>query len=208
MLLAMPRASSLLAPSHLRRGLHHRIRLFSTEELPASEATPDSPLLTEISRLEIRVGNIVSVSRHPTLEKIFVEQIDIGETEPRTICSGLVGYLEEVDLLGKPCVVLANLKPRDLEGVPSDGMVLCASSNNGVQLVTPPMGSSPGELLTVAGHKSAPEPAGNRAVKAWKKVGGNFAMVNGVATFNGKPSGVLQASLGTCTSAISNGPIS
>ena len=69
-------------------------------------------VFTELSRLEIRVGRIVDVSEHPTLDKIFVEQIDLGEEEPRTICSGLKGYLEKEDLQDKDCVVVCNLKPR------------------------------------------------------------------------------------------------
>jgi tRNA-binding EMAP/Myf-like protein len=86
-------------------------QLLSTRVISA--ATRRFAASTEVSKLEIRVGKIVKVDKHPTLAKIFVEQIDLGEAEgPRTICSGLQGFLTETDLLGASCIVLCNLKPR------------------------------------------------------------------------------------------------
>ena len=43
---------------------------------------------------------------------MFIEEVDVGEEEPRTICSGLVGYVDEASLQGRAVVVLANLKVR------------------------------------------------------------------------------------------------
>lgn len=166
--------------------------------------------MTEVSRLEIRAGRIVEVSKHPTLEKIFVEKIDLGEDEPRTICSGLQGFMTEDDLLNKDCVVLCNLKPRDLQGTPSNGMVLCASSKDGseVKLVVPPAGVPVGELIKFKGHVSEPSPTGNRAVKAWKKVADQFATdADGNAMFTGEPSAPMQTSKGGCTSTIKDGGV-
>jgi len=148
---------------------------------------------------------------HPTKEKIFVEKIDVGEDEPRTICSGLRDYLKEDDLLNKDCIVLCNLKPRDLDGVPSNGMVLCASDaeHTDVQLVVPPAGVAAGELVTFDGHLAAPVDAGNRAVKAFKKVAGLFKTDDsGAAVFTGEPASSFQTSSGPCTSPISNGVVS
>ena len=175
-----------------------------TEDVP-------SGVLTELSRLEIRVGKIVDVTTHPTLEKIFVEKIDIGEEEPRTICSGLQGYLTEADLQDKSCIVLANLKPRDLEGVPSCGMILCASNSEDtdVQLVSPPEGAAPGELITFDGHLPEPTDNGNRAVKAFKKCA-KFLTTDeeGVAQFTGELSAPFMSSLGPCVSVIKGGSVS
>jgi methionine--tRNA ligase beta chain len=181
---------------------------------PQDSAGGEGPApVTEVSRLEIRVGKIVQVDGHPTLPKIFVEKIDLGEAEgPRTICSGLQGFLTKEDLLGKACLVLANLKPRDLEGTPSNGMVLCASNkdHSEVRLVSPPDGVAVGELVTFAGHASEPAEAGNRAVKSWKKVGGSFATdAGGVAWYMGADAPAkMNTSAGPCTAVIKNGPIS
>ena len=167
--------------------------------------------LSELSRLEIRVGRIVEVTKHPTLNKIFVEKIDLGEEEPRTICSGLQDYMSEGDLLDKDCIVVCNLKPRDLEGVPSNGMVLCASNqdHSEVKLVSAPDGCAPGELVTFRGHLADPSPTGNRAVKAWKKVSNSFETdANGNAMFTGEPPALFHTSLGPCTSSIINGLVS
>ena len=89
-------------------------RFMTTGDVEGAD-DPDAALFTELSRVEIRVGRIVDVSTHPTLDKIFVEQIELGEEEPRTICSGLQGFLTQEDLLGKDCVVVCNLKPRWVE---------------------------------------------------------------------------------------------
>merc|ERR1719317_948375 len=62
-------------------------------------------------RLDIRIGKIVEVSRHPDAEKLYVEKIDLGEPSPRTIVSGLVDFVPEDKMLNRMVVVLCNLKP-------------------------------------------------------------------------------------------------
>lgn len=82
-----------------------------------------------IEEVDVRIGEIVSISRHPDAEKLYVEKIDLGEPQgPRTILSGLVEHYKESDLLGKKVVVFANLKPSNLRGIRSEGMVACAST--------------------------------------------------------------------------------
>lgn len=84
---------------------------------------------TFIEEVDVRIGEIVSISRHPDAEKLYVEKIDLGEPQgPRTILSGLVEHYRENDLLGKKVVVFANLKPSNLRGIRSEGMVACAST--------------------------------------------------------------------------------
>jgi methionyl-tRNA synthetase len=74
--------------------------------------------------LDLRVGKIIDVKKHPDSDKLFIEQIDVGEENPRTIVSGLQKYYTEKEMLGKNVVVLCNLKPAKLAGVKSEGMVL------------------------------------------------------------------------------------
>lgn len=81
------------------------------------------------SRLDIRVGKIVEVDKHPNGDTLYVEKIDLGEeTGPRTIVSGLVPYVPIEQMKDRMVVVLANLKAANLRGVSSHGMVLCAST--------------------------------------------------------------------------------
>ena len=62
-------------------------------EAPPAGVTAAKAELPPISSLDIRVGRIVKCERHPDAESLYVEQIDVGEPEPRTIVSGLVKYV-------------------------------------------------------------------------------------------------------------------
>lgn len=80
------------------------------------------------TRLDIRVGKIVEVSKHPDADSLYIEKIDLGEASgPRTIVSGLVNYVPLEEMKDRMVVILANLKAANLRGVQSHGMVLCAS---------------------------------------------------------------------------------
>lgn len=96
-----------------------------------SDSTPSvggADVVTELSRLEIRVGKILEIGKHPDAESLYVEKVDVGESEPRTIVSGLVQYCTIESLLNTNVIVLCNLKPRALKGINSFGMLLCASN--------------------------------------------------------------------------------
>lgn len=80
---------------------------------------------------------------------LYVEKIDVGEAEPRTIVSGLVKYVALEDMQQRPVLVLCNLKPRNMRGIKSFGMVLAASNEEHtlVEPLTPPAGAQPGERV-------------------------------------------------------------
>ncbi len=101
-----------------------------TETVAEKKAQPTPPPKTsEISMLEMRVGKIVEIAKHPEAESLYVEKVDVGEaTGPRTIVSGLVAFCSEQELLNRKVVVLCNLKPRPLKGITSFGMLLCSSN--------------------------------------------------------------------------------
>lgn len=62
---------------------------------------------------------------------LYVEEIDVGEPEPRTVVSGLVKFIPEAEMQGRRVALLCNLKPANMRGVQSQAMVLCASSEDG-----------------------------------------------------------------------------
>ncbi|XP_060179109.1 uncharacterized protein LOC132609246 [Lycium barbarum] len=99
--------------------------------------------------LDIRVGRIIRAWRHEEADSLYVEEVDVGETEPRIICSGLVKYMPLEYLQERNVIVLANLKPRNMRGVKSNGMLMAASdaSHENVELLAPPEGSVPGERI-------------------------------------------------------------
>merc|ERR1712168_1710511 len=124
-------------------------------------------------RLDIRIGKIVEVSRHPDAEKLYVEKIDLGEPSPRTIVSGLVDYVPEDKMKDRMVVVLCNLKPAKMRGVESNGMVLCGSREDPkeVEPLAPPTGSKPGDKVVVEGYKTGdPDEVLNPKKKVWDKL--------------------------------------
>ncbi len=97
--------------------------------------------------LDLRVGKIVSIEKHPKADKLYVEKIDLGFDEPVEIVSGLVPYYSVDELLGKNVIVVANLKPAKLRGVLSNGMLLAAEDSSGVVgLVLAPQ-AKPGDSI-------------------------------------------------------------
>ena len=64
--------------------------------------------LPDPSKLDIRVGKILAVERHPDAEALYVETIDVGEAEPRTVVSGLVKYMTIEQLENTTVVLLCN----------------------------------------------------------------------------------------------------
>ncbi|KAH7909024.1 hypothetical protein BJ138DRAFT_1156252 [Hygrophoropsis aurantiaca] len=108
------------------------------------------------SMIDMRVGHIVDVKKHPDADGLYVEQIDLGEeTGPRTVVSGLVNYIPIEQMQDKYLVAICNLKPANMRGVKSFAMVLCASSKDGkdagIELIQPPPGSKPGERVYFEG---------------------------------------------------------
>ena len=87
--------------------------------------------------VDLRVGKIQSVDDHPNADRLFVVSIDDGSGDGRTICAGLKEYYSAEEMVGKSVVFVANLKPRALRGVTSEGMMLAADDGEGnVRLVT------------------------------------------------------------------------
>ena len=63
------------------------------------------------SRIDLRVGHVLKVEKHPQADALYVEEIDVGEEKPRQVVSGLVKYMQPEDLQGKLVVLVCNLKP-------------------------------------------------------------------------------------------------
>ncbi|WCJ32502.1 Nucleic acid-binding OB-fold-like protein [Euphorbia peplus] len=124
----------------------------STGTADSSEAGSDGDVVSikdVAMMLDIRVGRIIKAWRHEEADSLYVEEVDVGEAEPRTICSGLVKYIPLDHLQDRKVVVLANLKARNMRGVKSSGMLMAASdaSHENVELLLPPQDSIPGERI-------------------------------------------------------------
>ena len=109
------------------------------EEKKVKEAPEGTTYLNfdTFMEVDLRVGKITTVEDHPNADRLYVVTIDDGTDEPRTICAGLKAYYSPEEMAGKSVVFVANLKPRPLRGVVSQGMMLAADDgNDNVKLVT------------------------------------------------------------------------
>ena len=130
--LATDDSSSKEDPSHAVKGGKKKKK--EVKEMPEGTTYLDFETFMEV---ELRVGKIVSVSDHENADKLFVVSIDDGSENGRTICAGLKEFYSAEEMTGKSVVFVANLKPRKLRGVMSEGMMLAADDGQGgVKLVT------------------------------------------------------------------------
>jgi methionyl-tRNA synthetase len=97
---------------------------------PAAEIT-----FEEFTRLDLRIGKVVSAERVPKSDKLLKLQVDLGESAPRQIVAGLGKSFEPDALVGQLVTVVANLKPAKLMGQESRGMVLAAGGESEADLV-------------------------------------------------------------------------
>lgn len=81
----------------------------------------------DFAKVEMKVGEVLTAERIPKADKLLLLKIDIGEEQPRQVLAGIAQYYQPETLLGKKVVVVANLKPRQLRGYESQGMVVAAS---------------------------------------------------------------------------------
>ena len=92
--------------------------------------------IDEFRKVELKVATIKSAEAHPNADKLMVLQIDLG-SEQRQICAGIRNYYTAEELVGKQIVVVANLETVKLRGLDSQGMLLAASDEERVIILTP-----------------------------------------------------------------------
>ena len=85
-------------------------------------------------KLNLRIGTITQAELHPQADKLIVLQVDLG-SEKRQLVAGIRGHYEPAALVGKQIVVVANLAPRMMRGVESQGMLLAATSEDQTQVI-------------------------------------------------------------------------
>ncbi|XP_026191749.1 aminoacyl tRNA synthase complex-interacting multifunctional protein 1 [Cyclospora cayetanensis] len=126
-----------------------------TPQAPKAEERPiDDPM-----RLDLRVGLVKKVWRHPEADKLYCEEIDFGPLGVRQIASGLAPFIPQEKFEGQKVVVLFNLKAKALRGFSSHGMVMCANNEDksAVELLQPPEDAPLGERVTVQGMLGEPD---------------------------------------------------
>ncbi|MDQ3010480.1 MAG: methionine--tRNA ligase [Acidobacteriota bacterium] len=104
-----------------------------TASLPAASEPVAAPEgiayigIEDFLKVELRAGEIKTAERIPKADKLLRFTIDLGEAAPRQILAGIAQYYEPEQLIGRKVIVVANLAPRKLRGLESQGMILAAS---------------------------------------------------------------------------------
>lgn len=92
--------------------------------------------IEEFRKLEFRIGEIREVNDHPDADRLYVIVVDLGE-KTKQVVAGIKNSYQKEELVGKQVVVVDNLEPAVLRGVESQGMLLAASDESGIVIVSP-----------------------------------------------------------------------
>jgi methionyl-tRNA synthetase len=108
-------------------------------------AAPSAPItIDDFMKVDLRTAKVLSAERLPKSKKLLKLSVDVGEPAPRTILAGIAESYEPEQIVGRSIVIVANLKPREMMGTVSQGMVLAASSDGGAAMLVNPEPAAPG----------------------------------------------------------------
>lgn len=92
--------------------------------------------IDDLTKLQLRIGTIKTVEPVDGSEKLLKLQVDLGDQD-RQILSGIAKWYSPDSLIGRQVIIVANLAPRSMMGLESEGMILCANSDQGPILLSP-----------------------------------------------------------------------
>ena len=155
---------SLRAPELLFRKIEDDEIKAQVEKLKAGSIKPDQTTKTEaavetqqlkptiqyddFAKLDLRVGKITNAEKVEKAHKLLKLEVDMG-FEKRTIVSGIALHFSPENIIGKQVVVVANLAPRKMRGIESNGMILMAEDNGGVlKFINPDEDTSSGSIVS------------------------------------------------------------
>lgn len=92
--------------------------------------------IEDFRKLEFKIGRIKEVNDHPNADRLYVIVVDLGD-KTKQIVAGIRGSYQKEALIGREVVVVDNLDAAMLRGVESQGMLLAASDDAGISVVSP-----------------------------------------------------------------------
>jgi methionyl-tRNA synthetase len=100
---------------------------------PATTAASiaDRIAIDDFIKVDMRVGQVISAEPVKGSDKLLHLKVDIGEPQPRTIVAGIAETYTPQELIGRKVVIVANLQPRKLRGIESNGMIVAGSIEGG-----------------------------------------------------------------------------
>eukprot|EP01147_Barroeca_monosierra_P006318 gene6318-7481_t len=181
-----PQPETSTQSSELKQSKKAKAAKATNDQKKQKSKDTGNPNPPDVSRVDFRVGRIIEATMHPDADSLYVESIDIGEPEPRTILSGLAKFVPLQDMQGRMVVICCNLKPRKMRGIASHGMVMCAKLGDIIEPLCPPEGAVPGDVVDFAQHPRNPDPELNPKKKIFEAVQPHlFTDENGVAHYKG-----------------------
>lgn len=105
------------------------------QEVKEEKSEPNYITIDEFARMDLRVAEVIACEKMPKADKLLILRVKLGEEE-RTVVSGIAKHYAPEDLIGKKVILVANLKPTKLRGTMSEGMILAASDENEVEVLT------------------------------------------------------------------------
>merc|ERR1712113_376167 len=163
------------------------------QQAPATEAAD-----INVSKLNMRVGKIVGVKKHPDADTLYVEDVDCGEGKNRTVVSGLVKSYTLEEMQDRVGIFLINLKPAKMRGVLSEGMIMCASSPEKVETLEVPAGATIGDRVECLAYPGPSDAQLNPKKKHWEAIQKDL-MVTAAGTASYKGDAFTIAGKGKCT---------
>jgi methionyl-tRNA synthetase len=132
---SQPKGATIVVPSHEPSAVSSQPSAPAESRTPKTESRPTTDnqqpttakiMIDDFAKVEMVVGQIVSAEAIPGAKKLLKLQVDIG-TETRQVCAGIAEFYKPEEVTGMKIVLVANLEPRKLRGVESNGMVVAAS---------------------------------------------------------------------------------
>ena len=115
--------------------MHRRLRP-APHQLHPLAPSPAIITIDDFMKIELKIAKVLEAERMPKSQRLLKLKVDAGEAEPRTILAGIAESYEPEALIGKSIVIVANLAPRKMMGLESNGMVLAASPEGGAAFVS------------------------------------------------------------------------
>jgi len=92
--------------------------------------------IEDFKKIELKVAEIKEVTEHPNADRLYVIKVDLGD-KTKQVVAGIRSAYPKEELIGKQVVLVDNLEPALLRGVESQGMILAASDEEGISIISP-----------------------------------------------------------------------
>ena len=122
------------APAHAVSAASSPTALQTPKAQSTAPEGPQGITIDDFAKVELRVAQILVAERIPKADKLLRLEVDLGY-EKRQILAGIAQYYEPEKLIGRKIVIVANLAPRKMRGLESNGMLLAASLPDGAPVL-------------------------------------------------------------------------